>query len=203
MTMIERIKGKIIEKTPTKVVVDVNGVGYGLNVSLNTSSAIGEEGSEESFYTYHHVREDVQALYGFAREIERELFLLLLSVSKIGPKTALGALSGMTVENFVHAVSSGNAGLLTKIPGIGRQTSERIIVELKGKMAKFESAVLAGTGAEGAAPLSGKRASEAVLALESLGYKRFFAEKAVAKVVEEKGSDLPVEELIKAALKYV
>jgi len=200
MTMIERITGKIIEKTPTKIVVDVNGVGYGLNVSLNTYSDLGDAGGEATLFAYLHVREDVQALYGFSREIERELFLLLISVSKVGPKTAQGILSGMTVENFVNAVRTGNAGLLAEISGVGRKTGERLIVELKGKLDKFKSA---GDGAAGAAPVTGQKAGEAVLALERLGYKRFFAEKAVAKVVEEKGADLPVEELIKAALKYV
>lgn len=200
--MIERIRGKIIEKGTAKVLVDVGGIGFALNISVNTATEIGDKGSEVDLYTYLQVREDAMVLFGFAKEVERDLFLLLISVSKIGPKTALSALSGMTVENFVRAVRAENAGLLTKIPGIGKQSAERIIVELKGKMAKFESSVAYGP-ASSIPPGGSKKADEAIRALESLGYKRFFAEKAVAKVFEEKGTELAVEDIIKAALKYV
>ncbi|OGS34423.1 MAG: Holliday junction DNA helicase RuvA [Elusimicrobia bacterium RIFOXYB2_FULL_49_7] len=200
--MIERIKGILLEKEPTHLVVDVQGVGYGLHVSLNTSATVAEAGSETTLFTYLHVREEAMVLFGFSREIERDLFLLLLSVSKIGPKSALAILSGMSVENLVQAIRGENVAALTKISGIGKQSAERLVVELKNKIAKFEQSIAVGTPGSGRTSFT-KQADEAVNALESLGYKRFFAEKAVAKVLEEQGSELPVEQLIKSALKYV
>jgi holliday junction DNA helicase RuvA len=200
--MIEKLKGVLVEKSPTNIVVDCGGVGYGLRVSLPTFESLGEPGSTAELFTYLHVREDVMQLYGFSKRIERDVFLLLLSVSKIGPKTAQATLSGISVGNFIHAVRTGNAAALTKIPGIGKQTAERLILELKTKVEKLGL----GAGIEGEAPaavLAGTAYEEAVLALEELGYKRPYAERAVARVATEKGRDLPVEEVIKSALRYI
>jgi Holliday junction DNA helicase RuvA len=200
--MIEKIKGTLVEKTPTNVVVDCGGVGYGLRVSIPTFESLGDTGSQVELFTYLHVREEIMQLYGFSRRMERDLFLMLISVSKVGPKTAQATLSGISAANFVQAVRTANAAMLTKIPGIGRQMAERLIVELKGKVDKLGiSAELAGE--KGAAAMAGKAFEEAVLALEELGYKRPYAERAVQKVAEDKGRDLPVEEIIKFALRYI
>ncbi len=199
--MIQRIKGVLIEKTPTNIVVDCSGVGYGLRVTLPTFESLKEIGSQVDLFTYLHVREDVMQLFGFAKRIEREAFLMLLSVSKIGPKTAQATLSGISVGNFIQAIRSENVSALIKIPGIGRQTAERLIVELKSKVEKLGPDIDS-DGKESGTPVSGAYA-EAVLALEELGYKRPYAERAVGKVAEEKGRELPVEEVIKFALRYI
>jgi holliday junction DNA helicase RuvA len=202
--MIEKIRGELIEKSPTSIVVDCGGVGYGLRVTLPTFEALGEVGTPVELYTYLQVREDVLQLFGFSSRLEREVFLMLTSVSKIGPKTAQATLSGISVANFVQAIRSENVAALTKIPGIGRQTAERLIVELKGKVDKL--GLVSGEMASGEARKAfsvGKPYEEAVLALEELGYKRPYAERAVARVAEERGRDLPVEEIIKFALKYI
>ena len=201
--MIEKIKGTLIEKSPTNVVVDCGGVGYGLRVSLPTFETLAEIGGPVDLFTYLHVREDTLQLYGFSKRVERELFLMLLSVSKIGPKTAQATLSGISVASFQQAIRTENVGVLTKIPGIGRQTAERLIVELKGKVDKLGGGALLAAGEAGVAIPAGKAFEEAVLALEELGYKRPYAERAVQKVAEDKGRDLPVEEIIKFALRYI
>ena len=155
--------------------VDCKGVGYGLSISLNTFQGLPGAGGEVTLLTYLHVREDILQLYGFLTPAERALFLLLISVSKIGPKTAQAMLSGISVERFVHAVQSGNTGLLTKIPGIGKQSAERIVVELKGKIQKLEQAGTLRSDDKREVSAFTRNAEQAVLALESLGYKRFFA----------------------------
>jgi Holliday junction DNA helicase RuvA len=201
--MIERICGTLAEKQPTHVLVDCGGVGYGLSISLSTFQGLPDAGSEVTLLTYLHVREDIMRLYGFLTPAERALFILLISVSKIGPKTAQAMLSGISVERFIHAVQTDNTGLLTRIPGIGKQGAERIVVELKGKIQKLDQAGALRPEDKGKVSAFTRNAEQAVLALESLGYKRSFAEKAVGKVIEEKGAELPVEELIKTALKFV
>ncbi|MFH0921138.1 MAG: Holliday junction branch migration protein RuvA [Fibrobacterota bacterium] len=201
--MIERIQGTLLEKNPTHAVVDCNGVGYGLTVSLPTFESLGEPGSVVSLFTYLHVREDILQLFGFSAESERELFLLLISVNKIGPKIAVATLSGISVAGFAQAIRSEDIVTLTKIPGIGRQSAERLILELKKKIDRVRTDEGSSKGAGSAALLSEKAFSEAIMALETLGYKRIHAEKAVLRVGEERGKALPVEEIIKSALKYV
>jgi holliday junction DNA helicase RuvA len=183
--------------------VDCRGVGYGLTISLPTFEALGDPGAEVSLYTYLHVREDILQLFGFYSEAERDLFLLLISVNKIGPKTAVATLSGISVTGFAQAIRSEDVTALMKIPGIGRQSAERLILELKKKIDRVRTDEVSGKGSGSAALLSEKAFSEAILALESLGYKRIHAEKAVLRVGEERGKELKVEEIIKSALKYV
>jgi Holliday junction DNA helicase RuvA len=201
--MIDHIKGILIEKKPTRIVVDCGGVGYGINISLPTYEKLGNTGQIAELYTYLHVREDVLQLYGFYREVEKEMFLLLISVSKIGPKTAQGVLSGISVENFIHAIRGGDISALIKIPGIGRQTAERLIIELKDKVKKLDIGATAGTGEGRAIGILTGAAEEAASALESLGYKRVYAENAISRVVKEKGDGISLEEMIKSALKYI
>jgi Holliday junction DNA helicase RuvA len=201
--MIERIRGKLIDKNSSFVIVDCSGVGYGINISLPTSEKLPEAGEEVTLLTHLVVREDLMQLYGFADTLEKDLFLLLISVSKIGPKTALSTLSGMPAYRFVNAIKTGDITALTKIPGIGKQTAERVVVELKNKIDKIIVSPFAENGNIEQRGIMGKPYEEAVLALTSLGYKGYNSEKAVRRVYEEKGKDLPVEEIIKFALKYV
>jgi Holliday junction DNA helicase RuvA len=203
--MIERIRGILLEKNASFVVVDCGGVGYGLHVTLPTFETLPEEGVEVDLFSHLVVREDIMQLYGFAERVERDAFLLLTSVSKIGPKTALATLSGISVAGFVRAVKTADVTALTKVPGIGKQTAERLVVELKNKIDRISGADLIVTegGKSSNSGNMGKSFDDAILALESLGYKSYNADKAVRKVFAEKGGTLPVEEIIKFALKYV
>ena len=203
--MIERIRGILLEKNASFVVVDCGGVGYGLHVTLPTFETLPEEGADVNLFSHLVVREDIMQLYGFAERVERDAFLLLTSVSKIGPKTALATLSGISVAGFVRAVKTADVTALTKVPGIGKQTAERLVVELKNKIDRISGADLIVTegGKTSNSGNMGKSFDDAILALESLGYKSYNADKAVRKVFAEKGGTLPVEEIIKFALKYV
>jgi Holliday junction DNA helicase RuvA len=197
--VISFVRGKLASKSPTEIVVDVNGVGYSVSVPLSTSGELPQVGDTVTILTYTHVREDVLQLYGFASELERELFLALISVTGIGPKMAQGILSGMNASELREAIVSENLIALTSIPGVGRKTAERVILELRSKLGKIEFV-------ESSAPSTSKQLksrSEALIALMSLGYSRPNAEKALRQVLgESKGNDLPVEELIKRALHH-
>ena len=198
--MITSLHGTLIHKSPTEVVVNVNGVGYGVNIPLSTYESLGGVNTQISLYTYLHVREDVLQLYGFATEGERDLFRLLISVTGIGPKMAQGILSGIPVHDLKAHISQGNLGALTTIPGVGRKLAERLVVELREKIQKLES------GATMLASASNQQThvrSEALLALTSLGYNRTTTEKALRAAIEEtNGQDTTVEALIKAALRH-
>jgi Holliday junction DNA helicase RuvA len=132
--MIVRLRGKKISLAPTELVLDVNGVGYLLHISLTTFRSLEQAPAEISIFTHLHVREDALQLYGFSAESERELFGYLISISGIGPKIALGILSGLQPADLREAILSGNIGALTAIAGVGRKTAERIILELKSTM---------------------------------------------------------------------
>ncbi|MBI1803816.1 MAG: Holliday junction branch migration protein RuvA [Ignavibacteria bacterium] len=198
--MISHLRGKIVHRSPTEIVVDVNGVGYRVNVSITTSEKLHESDSAITILTHLHVREDLMQLYGFATEAERDLFRLLISVSGIGPKMAQGILSGMSPAELREAIVSGNILVLTSISGVGKKTAERIVLELRNKMGKLDIVDMTGT-----TPTSAqlKSRSEALVALMSLGYPRSIAEKAIRTVLNElHGRELTVEELIKRALKH-
>ncbi|MBN1503471.1 MAG: Holliday junction branch migration protein RuvA, partial [Candidatus Eisenbacteria bacterium] len=132
--MIFMLKGTIVEKAPTRVVLDVEGVGYGVNIPLSTYEKLGEVGSTARLLTRLHVKEDALDLYGFATTEEKQLFDLLVLVSGIGPRLALGVLSGSKVDFVAQAIASGNTGMLTTISGVGKKLAERIVVELKDKV---------------------------------------------------------------------
>lgn len=196
--MIEYIKGELAEITPALAVVDCNGVGYGINVSLNTYSAIQNK-KEVKLYIYEAIREDAYALYGFATKQERELFLLLISVSGIGGNTARMILSALSPSELCNVISSGNEKLLKTVKGIGLKTAQRIIVELKDKIVS--------TGIDTAAPVSTAVTNlqtevyeEAVAALTMLGFAPAPSQKVVAALLKEE-PDAPVEKVIKLALK--
>ena len=133
--MIAHISGKLIQKQPNSVIIDVGGVGYELNVPLSTFYDLGETGANVSLRVHTHVREDALQLFGFRTEAEKKLFLLLNSVSGIGPKLAITVLSGLSAEDLIQAIRAGNLTRLTAIPGVGKKTAERMLVELKDKVA--------------------------------------------------------------------
>lgn len=196
--MIEYIKGELTEITPALAVVECSGVGYGINVSLNTYSAIQNK-KEVKLYIYEAIREDAYVLYGFATKQERELFLLLISVSGIGGNTARMILSALSPSELCNVISSGNEKLLKTVKGIGLKTAQRIIVELKDKIVS--------TGIDAAAPVSTAVTSlqtevyeEAVAALTMLGFAPAPSQKVVAALLKEE-PDAPVEKVIKLALK--
>jgi holliday junction DNA helicase RuvA len=197
--MIAQLTGRVVRKSPAELVVDVNGVGYSLNISLSTFESIGQAEGPVTILTYLHVREDILQLFGFATEAERELFRLLISVSGIGPKMAQGILSGLNPAQLRDAISSGNLGALTSISGVGTKTAERIMLELRNKIGRSDS-IETGTVATSAQL---RTRSEALVALMSLGYSRPNAEKALQTVVREANrQDFTVEELIKRALHH-
>jgi Holliday junction DNA helicase RuvA len=199
--MIGSLRGTLLHKSPTEVLVDVQGVGYTVSIPLSTFETLGAEQTSIALLTYLHVREDVLQLFGFATEDERSMFKLLLSVSGIGPKVAQGILSGIGVVELKNHITNGNLGALTTIPGVGRKLAERLVVELRDKVTKFEaSAASFGPATDGQARVR----SEAMLALTSLGFTRPVAEKALRLVLRElNGRDASVEELIKMSLRHV
>ena len=197
--MIARLTGMLAAKSPTEALLDVHGVGYVLSIPLSTYETLGATGSPVTLLTYLHVREDILQLYGFATEAERESFRLLISVSGIGPRMAQGILSGIPVRELREHLAAGNLTALTAIPGIGRKLAERLVVELRDRVARIEFAP--GT-APGAGDGQGEAKAEALLALTSLGYSRQAAETAVrAALAETDRQETTVEGLIKAALR--
>jgi len=190
--MIGYLTGKIISKKPTKIILDVNGVGYLINISISTFEKLADS-ENISLYTYLAVREDALDLYGFFTQPEKEMFELLISVSGIGPKLAQSILSGIQLDELNEALKTGNIGRLTAIPGIGRKTAERLLVELRDKV---ESLALS-FDSKTSAPFSVR--NDAVAALTNLGYNRANAERTV-KVITDQNPNATIEELIKEAL---
>lgn len=191
--MIAQIRGKLIEKTPTYVVIDCGGVGYELKISLNTFSQIGGE-VECLLYTYFVVREDAQLLYGFKEKSERELFKLLTSVSGVGPSTAMMILSSLSSNETKAAIVSGDVNTLKSVKGIGQKSAERVIVDLKDKISGIEVSLTNFTVSNNTIK------EEALSALMMLGFSKKPAEKALEKAIISE-EDLTVEELIKRTLK--
>ncbi|MDE5707870.1 MAG: Holliday junction branch migration protein RuvA [Alistipes sp.] len=190
--MYEYISGTVAELGPTYAVLDAAGVGYYLNISLETYSAI-EHAAQTKLFVHHVVREDAQLLYGFATKVERELFRLLLGVSGVGGNTARTILSTYSPGELQNIISSGNAVLLKNVKGLGLKTAQKIIVELSGKLTGLE------TGAAGAAP-NNERSDEALAALAMLGVNKSAAEKALRAVLRT-APDASTEELVRMALK--
>ncbi|CAM1347914.1 MULTISPECIES: Holliday junction branch migration protein RuvA [Tenacibaculum] len=191
--MITQIRGKLVEKNPTYAVVDCNGVGYLMHISLNTYSSLPND-EYVLLYTHLSIREDAHTLYGFSTKIEREVFRLLTSVSGVGPSTARTMLSSMTSEEVSQAIASENVKLIQTVKGIGAKTAQRVIVDLKDKVLKtFDidevSVVQNNTNKE-----------EALSALEVLGFARKQADKVIGNILKET-PDASVEKLIKQALK--
>lgn len=195
--MIEYIKGKLDDVTPTMAVVDCNGVGYGVNISLNTFSAIQGKG-DVKLYIYEAIREDAYVLYGFATKQERELFLMLITVSGIGGNTARMILSALSPSELCNVISSGNEKLLKMVKGIGLKTAQRIIVELKDKIQNIgvESTGNVSTPIYAA---NNEIYEEAVAALTMLGFAQAPSQKVVGQILHEE-PEAPVQKVIKIAL---
>ncbi len=195
--MIEYIKGKLDEVTPTMAVVDCNGVGYGVNISLNTFSAIQGKG-DVKLYIYEAIREDAYVLYGFATKQERELFLMLITVSGIGGNTARMILSALSPSELCNVISSGNEKLLKMVKGIGLKTAQRIIVELKDKIQNIGVESI-GNVSTPISAANNEIYEEAVAALTMLGFAQAPSQKVVGQILHEE-PDAPVQKVIKIAL---
>src|SRR5262245_24501152 len=192
--MIGQLRGRLAEKRPNQVIVDVGGVGYLVQVPLSTYAALGELHTEVTLLIHTHVREDALALYGFVSAREKHFFEMLLSASGVGPSLALKILSGMSVEELVPAIRTGDLTRLTKIPGVGRKTAERMLVELRDKL----DAVSTETETPKAVPPAGVEA-DVVSALTNLGYESRDAETAVNEAKGEAGT-ANFEKLLRVSL---
>jgi Holliday junction DNA helicase RuvA len=193
--MIGQLRGRLAEKRPNQVLVDVGGVGYAVQVPLSTFAALGELHTEVTLLIHTHVREDALSLYGFVSSREKHLFEMLLSASGVGPSLALKILSGMSVDELVPAIRGSDLGRLTQIPGVGRKTAERMVVELKDKL----DAVIVESERPPAASSPAGVEADVVSALVNLGYDARVAEKTVDEARKESGS-ANFEKLLRAAL---
>ena len=199
--MIDYIKGELTELTPALATVEAAGVGYALNISLNTYSAI--QGKKEvKLYAYESIREDAYVLYGFVNKKEREMFELLISVSGVGPNTARMMLSSMSVQELCTAISTGNERIVKGIKGIGKMTAQRIIVDLRDKIVALGIADEIPAGGTMAAPVNNAVKDEAVAALTMLGFSPAPTQKVVVAILKEQ-PDAPVEQVVKLALKQI
>lgn len=197
-SMITFLEGVLVQKDPTRVVVNVGGVGYEVFIPLSSYDRLPAAGGAVRLLTYDHVREDVHALYGFVTEDERSLFLKLIDVSGIGPRLAITALSGLSARELKAAVVQGDVKRLSSVSGIGKKTAERMVLELRDKLGAGEAleAVAGGKPATG----ENMRMRDAVLALISLGCKPAEAQNLVENVIASAGPNASVEELVRKAL---
>lgn len=191
--MITHIQGVLEERTPASAVIDCDGVGYLLQISLTTYAQLPEKGVCRLF-THLAIREDAHVLFGFFNKDERELFRHLISVSGVGPNTAMSILSGLDPSGVKDVIISGNVSVLKSIKGVGPKTAERIIIDLRDRVGKVQ------TGALALAMASNKTHEEALTALVTLGFAKSAAEKAIEKVLKKHGGDLGVSEIVKNAL---
>lgn len=192
------LRGNIIKSLDQMVVIEVNGIGYEVMVPLRSVTAISSVGQEMTIFTYLHVREDAHSLYGFMTEDEKELFKLLLSVTGIGPKSALAILGGMDPVDFKHCIESKNDSELSKIPGIGQKTASRLILELRDKLQKMS--FMETVQASHSRLKENNVSRDAVLALTGLGYSRGVAQEAVDRALDEVRDKNSLEELIRTAI---
>ncbi len=195
--MIGYLKGNIINLAPTKLLLEVNGVGYNVFISLNTYNKLNNLPNPVAVFTHLSVRQDSLDLYGFYSTSEKEMFELLISVTGIGPKLALGILSGIQTDELKNAVSSGNIGRIKAVPGIGKKTAERLILELKDKMFQIKDETVSF-----GSPKAFEIKTDAVAALNMLGYSPKFTEKVIKQILEE-NPNISLEELIKLSLSYL
>jgi holliday junction DNA helicase RuvA len=195
--MIAFLRGRVLSKQPNRVVVEVEGIGYDVFVPLSTFYDVGDEGDEVALRTYLHVREDALQLYGFLTELERQVFERLIAISGIGPKLAIAVLSGMDTRDLVAAVQRGDVPRLTGIPGIGKKTAERIVLELRDRLTQLVAP------ASGAAPIvsaADRFRADLLSALQNLGYHRQQAEKAIDAAVTS-APDATFEQALRGALR--
>jgi Holliday junction DNA helicase RuvA len=194
--MIAFLRGRVLEKQPNRLIVDVQGVGYEVFVPLSTFYRMPDPGGEVSLHVHTHVREDALSLFGFAMPIEQQIFERLIATSGIGPKLALAVLSGIDAQELAAAVQRGDVARLTAIPGVGKKTAERIVLELKDRLPVV---VAVETAAASAAAKAGQMRRDLLSALLNLGYHRTFAEKAVDAALKQPG-EATFERRLKQAL---
>ncbi|MES1255066.1 MAG: Holliday junction branch migration protein RuvA [Acidobacteriota bacterium] len=196
--MIAHLRGRISDKQPNRLVIDVGGVGYDVAVPLSTFYGLGDVGADISVRIHTHVREDALALYGFATGLELDLFERLIGISGVGPKLALAVLSGIDPAELVRAIQHADVARLTSIPGVGKKTSERIVVELKDRLPRAQAPSTAAPGA--ATPAASALRDDVVSALVNLGYHRPLAERA-AEAAAKLAPDAGFELVLKHALR--
>lgn len=199
--MIGRITGILLEKQAPELLVDVQGLGYEVQVSLTTYFELPALGETVTLHTHFVVREDAQQLFGFASHSERSLFRSLIKVSGVGPKLALAILSGMTATEFVRCVRASDVATLTRLPGVGKKTAERLVVEMRDRLASWDAPATTTAPGSVAGPTPGDLLEEAESALISLGYKPQEATRMVSAAAAEVGDDAASEALIRQALK--
>jgi len=196
--MITYVKGKLVEKEPTHVIIETGGLGYHINITLNTYSAVKDQ-EDCMLFTHFHVKEDSQTLYGFSKKAERKTFKDLISISGVGPSTGLMILSSLSPKELQNAIATEDVKLIQSVKGIGAKTAQRIILELKGKI---EKSILDGSVEVDSSVRSHNTIKdEALIALTTLGIAKAPAEKSIERVIRKIGTDITVEELIKQALK--
>lgn len=202
--MIAYLSGKIFEKDANRVIVDVGGVGYEVAIPLSTFYELGEKGEPVELKIHTVVREDALALFGFRTNREKELFMHLISVSGIGPKSAITALSGMSADEFISAIRQNNLVRLSSIPGVGKKTAERMVIELRDKVVKLSGIASEEIKQEGdvEVPTGDEVFDDALSALVNLGYQRAAAEKALKNAVQDGGGS-NVQKLLRRALQLL
>jgi holliday junction DNA helicase RuvA len=201
MSMIGHLRGTVLEKRPAEVIVDTGGVGYQVQIPISTYTALPDRGATVALRIYTHVREDTLALFGFATSEEKQLFEQLISISGIGPKLAITVLSGLAAPDLVAAIRNGDVAQLVRIPGVGKKTAERIVLELKDKVAAMDGAGKSPVAVE-AVPAFNALERDVLSALQNLGCTRPVAEEAVRKV-KQRGAPDAFEPFFRAALALV
>ncbi len=200
--MIAYLAGKLAEKKPTEVIIDVHGIGYHVHIPTSTYERLPAPAEAVKLFTHQYVREDALHLYGFSTRTERDVFEMMIGVSGIGPKLALAALSAMSPDELRRRVVEGDAAFLTRIPGVGKKVAERMVVELRDRFARLEG--MGGGpagGAEGAGEQKERARADALAALEALGLSRAAAERSLRKVLRGQPELQSAEELIRLALR--
>ena len=190
--MIAHLRGRILQKSPDHVIVEAAGVGYQVAITVSTFSDLPGEGAETQLYIHTHVREDTLALYGFLRSGEKQLFERLISVSGIGPKLAMTALSGMAADSLIAALRGNDLTALTRIPGVGKKTAEHMVLELRDKLQSFAPSA--------AIPAVSQMDEDVVSALVNLGYQRPAAEQALKRAVSVVAKGASFEQLFRQAM---
>lgn len=193
--MIAFIRGKLIQSSPSRIIVETNGVGYEILIALSTASELPQTGSEVLIHTNLIVREDSQTLYGFLNLEDKDLFNLLLNVNGIGPKTALNVIGFFSFENLAEAIHAKDIVTLAKVPGIGKKSAERLIVELKDKLPSF--------GGAKSFQIAVPKMDDALSALINLGFTPSASQKALKKTTDLHGEDIELTELITLSLKHI
>jgi Holliday junction DNA helicase RuvA len=198
--MIAHLSGKLLSKQPNQVIIDVSGVGYEVNIPVSTFYEVGELGTPVQLQIYTHVREDTIALFGFKTSKEKLVFEYLTSISGIGPKLGITILSGMPVDELVSAIRQSSLARLTSIPGVGKKTAERLVVELRDKLSKLQGEAVEASSS--IVPVS-QQEEDVISALVNLGYGKPAAEKAVQRVISASNGEPAFEEILRKALQQL